>query len=166
MSEKRRSTFRFVLQTTAEHSPTLEFEEFQTNPITYDVQDATTAETEREVQSIVSALWIRSESFPRAYSSSRANVVRRSSRQTPLYVPRTCAYLRQHMQSICTAQARVYRANMVYRMSHGWIPCWIQCRLSLREDRMRVFDRTSVTSALNSNNFSSRNNFVNTPRVA
>lgn len=54
MSESKSvaAMFCFVLQTMAEHSPTFEFEEFQTNPITHDVQDATTAETERKVQPI------------------------------------------------------------------------------------------------------------------
>lgn len=103
-----------LLQTTVEHSP-LEFEEFQTNPITHDVQDATTAETEREVQRIciVNSLGIFSARVPE-FSCERER-----GATSPLRVLRTCAHLCLHMRSICTVQARVCRANTVYSVSRA-----------------------------------------------
>lgn len=113
LASQKSSHVSLLMQTTIEHFPTLEFEEFQTNPITRDVQDATTTETEREVQ----RTYLHCE-FARGLSRVRTRVlVRTCGRHYHVYHVRVRTYLRLHMRSICTAQARVCRASTVYRAS-------------------------------------------------
>lgn len=52
-----------------------------------------------------------------------------------------CAHLRLHMRSICTAQARVCRANTVYRLSRYGFLVEFSTDFPLGEDQMREFDR-------------------------
>lgn len=138
-SGNRCGTFRVICKQ-RQNTPTLEFEEFQTNPITYDVQGATAAEAEREVQHIriVNSLGV--------FSARGARVLARmygAARWAPLRVPRTCAHLRPHVRSICTARARVCRANTVYGVSRAADSSLNSVPIFLLGGKIEEFDRSN-----------------------